>query len=518
MLIKREDSGNVKELTKGSNRKVWIICDKCGIGILKKYCFYLRQKYGDLCQKCTNKLISKDETRRKKLSESTKKTFKNEEYKRKHSEKIKKVWKNKEYREKQSKSSKERWKNKEYRKNHSNYIKKAWKDEKYKNHGEKIRKLFKSKEYKKNRSNILKEIFSNKKYDFKLDEKKLKKRCEHNNLKYIERRKIESRTYIVVKCRNNHITIKEISSIKNTGCKICSKSISKAEKEIAEYLKSLNINIIENDRSIIHPLELDIVIPSHKLAIEYCGLYWHSYECKKDRNYHKNKLEKTNQAGYRLITIFEDEWLYKKEIAKNRLKYFLKLNTQRIYARKCTIREISKEQAREFVDKYHIQGNANATIYLGAFYNMETGFGFKIPKLIAVNTFINKGNLSYELNRFCVNINIMGIASKFLKYFQRNYEWNKIYTFADLRWSEGHLYEKIGFKKDKILKPDYSYFDNSNNKNMRYHKFGFRHSRMKNKLKNYNPELSERENMLNNNYYRIYDCGKVKYSIKNDSN
>jgi hypothetical protein len=34
---------------------------------------------------------------------------------------------------------------------------------------------------------------------------------------------------------------------------------------------------------------------------------------------------------------------------------------------------------------------------------------------------------------------------------------------------------------------------------------------MKNKLENYNSELSERENMKNNGWVRIYDCGKIRY-------
>jgi hypothetical protein len=285
-------------------------------------------------------------------------------------------------------------------------------------------------------------------------------------------------------------------------CPKCSNRISNGEKEVVDFLKSLNIEVIENDRSIIPPLELDIVVPEKKLAIEYCGLYWHS-ELRLDKNYHSNKLEQCNKAGYRLITIFEDEWLNKQEIVKSRLKYILGLEENRIYARKCTVKEISKIWSKEFIEKYHIQGYSSSSLCLGAFYNSE---------LVAVMTFGKRGKSIYELNRFCTSTNVVGVFSKILKYFEeKNSECKEIITFADRRWSEGDLYKKIGFEKDKELNPDYSYFKTNR---IRFHKFGFRHYGMKNKLENYNPNLTERENMLNNNYYRIYDCGKIRWRKK----
>ena len=51
----------------------------------------------------------------------------------------------------------------------------------------------------------------------------------------------------------------------------------------------LIINIYINKKK-TSPLELDIYIPSHNLAIEFDGLYWHS-EIHKPSNYHLNKTE-----------------------------------------------------------------------------------------------------------------------------------------------------------------------------------------------------------------------------------
>ena len=70
--------------------------------------------------------------------------------------------------------------------------------------------------------------------------------------------------------------------------------------------------------------------------------------------------------------------------------------------------------------------------------------------------FKRKDNI-YELNRFATNCNVIGGFSKLLKYFQRNYKWHEIVSFADRRWSEGGVYEKSGFELEQINKPDYSY-------------------------------------------------------------
>lgn len=82
---------------------------------------------------------------------------------------------------------------------------------------------------------------------------------------------------------------------------------SKAEREIGYIIEEMGFDIIRNDRSLLDNLELDIYIESEKLAIEYCGIYWHS-EKFKDKKYHINKLQRCEALGIRLITIFEDEW------------------------------------------------------------------------------------------------------------------------------------------------------------------------------------------------------------------
>lgn len=94
---------------------------------------------------------------------------------------------------------------------------------------------------------------------------------------------------------------------------------SSYEKEIIEYLKlSCGITdheIERNNRSILNGLELDIIIPSHRIAIEFNGAYWHS-ELFKDKYYHQEKSLACADAGYRLIHIYESDWLYDNDRTK----------------------------------------------------------------------------------------------------------------------------------------------------------------------------------------------------------
>lgn len=114
-------------------------------------------------------------------------------------------------------------------------------------------------------------------------------------------------------------------------CKICNPKInsysSNEEKEVSEYIKSLNLKIETKNKTLINPYELDIFIPEKNIAIEYCGLYWHS-NLYKDKFYHKNKFLMCKNKNIDLITIFSDEWVYNKEEIKNKLKNILFSNLE----------------------------------------------------------------------------------------------------------------------------------------------------------------------------------------------
>jgi hypothetical protein len=139
--------------------------------------------------------------------------------------------------------------------------------------------------------------------------------------------------------------------------------------------------------------------------------------------------------------------------------------------------------------------------------------------MVAVMTFshgsISKGSKKiegvWELSRFCSNYNyhIPGIAGKLLKEFQRRNTWKEIFSFADRRWSNGNLYIQLGFVLDHINPPSYSYIDYKNVK--RIHRFAMRKLNEEKDL-----DMPEWVLRLKQGYKRIWDCGTLKFTLKNN--
>lgn len=274
------------------------------------------------------------------------------------------------------------------------------------------------------------------------------------------------------------------------------------ERQIAEWLDSQGVQYRTSVRDAIRPLELDIVIQhaGKTIAIEYCGLYWHSQSPRINPNYHLNKLKKCQAANIRLITIFEDEWEHNKELVLNKLSHILGLYTgPKVYARKTTCVLVTSADKKQFLDSYHIQGTGRGSLSYGLISNGEL--------VACVTLVVNSDHLL--LNRYATKHPVVGGFTKLLAHVRKEYPTQKIVSFADLRWSEGNMYKLAGFKMVKQLVPDYRYVVGNN----RVHKFNFRHDNGLKNLQNYDPKLSETQNMCNHKIGRIWDCGLLKYEI-----
>jgi len=324
---------------------------------------------------------------------------------------------------------------------------------------------------------------------------------------------INSKTPLKCTCANGHIYYVLWGNFisKKTRCPICSGvGRSYAEDELISLLNDYDVKCVSNNRSLIKPYELDIVLLDLKIAIEYCGLYWHSELNGKNRYYHLNKLEACISKGFQLITIFEDEWVYKKSIVESRLLAIINsAKLCKLYARKCVIQEISAREARLFCEENHLQGyGAGASIKLGAFYE-----GYLVAVMTFARPSLAKGyRYAYvdvwELHRFCTKLNyqVIGIASKLLNFFEHYYTWRILISYADRRWSSGKLYDVLGFDFVGCTKPNYWYIDGKKRK----HRFSFR------KTADDIQVLSEWENRVLEGYDRIWDCGNLKYMKHNE--
>lgn len=316
---------------------------------------------------------------------------------------------------------------------------------------------------------------------------------------------------VIIICPKHGEFVQNVGThLKGCGCPKCGRIISKNEQEIYEYVCNLvgKENVVDRCRTILsNNKELDIYIPSKKIAIEYNGVLWHCEKYGKDRYYHLEKLNECNERGIRLIQIFEDEYIDKKEIVLSKIRHLLGVdgNKTKIYARKCNVRKVSKETAKEFLDSNHIQGYVNAKLHLGCFYN---------DKIVGVMSFKKVKN-EWELIRFATDNNYIccGIGGKLFKYFVDGFKPQVVKTFADRRWTidlDNNLYTKIGFKYDGLLKPEYRYIRKGSYK--REHKFNYRKSIL-HKRYGFPMNLTESEMCAKIGVHKIWDCGLIRYKF-----
>lgn len=291
------------------------------------------------------------------------------------------------------------------------------------------------------------------------------------------------------------------------------KKYGKAQQEIQDWLNFLNFNF-KSDYKILNGKELDLYDSNMNFAIEYCGLHWHHENSPQPRlkNYHFDKWKKCKEKNINLITIFEDEWLEKKEIVKSIILSKLGKFEKRIYARNCFVKEIEKKEFVCFCDKYHIQGgNSLAKICFGLFYNNEL-----IGVVDLGNHHRKKLKSEIVLTRLCFKqgCQIIGGASKLfaacINWCKKN-KINKIISWSDNRWSNGLIYKKLKFESIQELKPDYFYVQIKNPKE--------RISKQSQKKSNTGcpKNVSEKEFALQNGLSKIWDCGKIRWEflIKN---
>jgi len=262
--------------------------------------------------------------------------------------------------------------------------------------------------------------------------------------------------------------------------------------------------ILLNSRTIIKPYELDIYLPELKIAFELNGIYWHS-SLFKDKDYHLKKTTMCEESGIHLFQIWDDDFINKREIISSMIKYKLNSCSNKIHARKCSIKPVSKNEEQKFLNENHLQGYAPSSIKLGLYHNDE---------LVSIMTFckprgIYKGNkeFDYELLRFCNKLDtiVNGSASKLFKYFIDKFRGVKILSYADRSHSVGDLYEKIGFKKIANTSPNYQYVINGR----RVHRFSLR----KDVLLKMGFDQTETEEKITKDagIYRIYNSGNIKF-------
>lgn len=295
------------------------------------------------------------------------------------------------------------------------------------------------------------------------------------------------------------------------GCPECACGInaSKAERIISEWVTELLPDeiVMTNTRKIIKGYELDIYVPARRIAIEYNGIYWHSEEAGKDKNYHHDKWAACKEAGIQLIQVWEDEWNRNPAQIKRMLAHKLGIsNEKKVFARKTVVSELDKLSTELFLNENHVQGYASGSHYLG----LKDKVTDELIAVLVLKKEAGTGGKILNIIRYATSANVVGGFTKLLKHAEKTYHPERFITFSDHCVSDGGLYENNGFIADKELPPDYSYVSGT----YRKHKFGYRLKRFQN-----DPDLlweeglTERELAKLNKLLRIWDAGKTRWVL-----
>jgi hypothetical protein len=273
------------------------------------------------------------------------------------------------------------------------------------------------------------------------------------------------------------------------------------ERELLKFLKSLKDDFATKRWG--KDYELDCYSDSLKLGVEFNGLYWHNDQALKrakqdPKNYHLNKTQYFESIGIRIIHIWEHEWSERPEQVKDFLRSACGFNSMRIGARKCSFEPIALDQARQFLEKTHIQGAPQQILLaLGCIYEKN---------LIGVCTFgrHHRKKEQIVLNRFaCLpDTTVSGFLSKSSQIAYKHFK-TPLISWADYSKSQGKGYLNAGWQIEEVLRPDYFYY------HLQTKAIRSKQSRKKS-IMNTPEGMTEREHAIADGYSRVYDCGKIR--------
>lgn len=305
---------------------------------------------------------------------------------------------------------------------------------------------------------------------------------------------------------------------------------SRMEDDIVNFISIVNpkLQIVRNSKSIISPYEIDIYLPELKFGIECNPTCTHNSSISdpwggppKSPSYHKHKTDKCIENQVELFHIFGYEWAYKSDIIKSMIKSRLGQLHISLYGRNCYVGDnISAFECKQFLDQCHRQGNAFSNIRIGL-------RDIRNDELVSVMTFSNTRKsigkkdsdteYTFELVRFCnkLNINVVGGASKLLKYFIKEYNPKKLVSFSDRAHTSGKLYEILGFKQVSISEPGYVWV------NLKDDSYLTRVKCQKRNLTKVFEDVTEediqnkteKQIMIEHGYVQVFDSGVIRWEL-----
>ena len=286
-------------------------------------------------------------------------------------------------------------------------------------------------------------------------------------------------------------------------CLSCEGGRSSLERSVAAGIKHREVHLgsmIDLDGRRVYP---DIRVEN--LLIEIDGNYWHSELRGGDKHKTYHRVKQLRQAGYQVMVFFEDEVVEKLSIVHSMINAKLGIFDAVIPARKCVLAPITASEAQTFMDQHHIQGHANSSTRVGLRYD-----GKIIGAATAAKKRFAKGE-GHELIRlaFAKNTAVPGGAERLICALKK--EAPDLISYSDNRFGEGAVYSRMG-KLISENRPSYFYLRKGDYLK-RLSRLKFQKHKLQTQLESFDPMKSEWENMQENGYDRIWDCGSRTWEI-----
>ncbi len=284
------------------------------------------------------------------------------------------------------------------------------------------------------------------------------------------------------------------------GCPKCRSTGSAVEDIVKGWFPDV---FLVRDRKTLNGRELDLLSVDKKLAVEVNGVYWHSH-VSKSKDYHIRKTLDCRKEGIQLLQFWDYEVIARPEVVRSMISSRLGQST-RLHARKMEVVELSSSEASAFLEKNHLQGSVNSKVRLGL--KSPTG---RIAMVMTFGKPRYNSQVGWELLRMAshVGISVAGGASKLLTFFERKYHPSSLLSYADLRYSQGQTYRKLGFVFQRRTPPSYQWIYGTR----RLSRYQTQKHRLDKLLgEKFDPERSEFANMCDAGYLQVFDCGTLVY-------
>lgn len=164
----------------------------------------------------------------------------------------------------------------------------------------------------------------------------------------------------------------------NNPCPSCAVyGVSGPERELGDWVESLGFDIQRNVRGVLDSRkEVDIWIPEKRAAIEFHGLYWHTFGFVGSEK-HSVKADLAEQNNVHLVQVWEDDWARKPNLVKRHLKSVLGLSRRTV----CEFGEVDVMDAGIVLNAFHTGPIVPSDFFVGGFVGNKIEFVAGVKRL-----------------------------------------------------------------------------------------------------------------------------------------